>query len=78
MCVLSVKHNGLINLVRECDILYNKRCSGYKNTTIKLKKWQNISESINSTGKTVFGAFSSFRSVFRHKITSTNANRIQK
>lgn len=50
VCTMSFEEK-LILEVQKHDILYKKATAGYKNTFAKLRKWQEISEVLSSTGK---------------------------
>ncbi|KAL1492481.1 hypothetical protein ABEB36_010731 [Hypothenemus hampei] len=62
----------LIKIVKDCEMLYNKKCSGYKNIVFKTKKWQEISESLNSTSEKCIRRWKSLRDRYTRYLKKEN------
>ncbi|KAL1487619.1 hypothetical protein ABEB36_015708 [Hypothenemus hampei] len=62
----------LIQLVKNCEILYNKRCSAYKNISLKSKEWQEISETLNSTTDECIRRWKSLRDRYARELKKEN------
>lgn len=43
----------LIELIKNNEIIYNKKCGGYKNIARKAEIWENISKTLNQPGKKI-------------------------
>ncbi|KAL1491754.1 hypothetical protein ABEB36_012304 [Hypothenemus hampei] len=55
-------------LIQNCEIVYNKRHSGYKNIALKSRKWNEISEALKSTTEGCLRQWKSLRGRYAREL----------